>query len=434
MVSLLMACGAEKGPEEDPLGEDGKSDSFRSPTPQGEIEWGTTDKAKFSNDTGWYHAWDFRLSGDAEVQLETKRSSKTMDTVMYLYKYNESTDRWGSYIAKNDDKSGRTRFSYLKEVLSEGTYRVLVKPYKKSGNYGTYKFITECAGDGCKVGALKLPVIPHPTGECLSNWSAIMMGTPISEIESGEQGYALDVVPDHKSSAEHLVAYYFLDSEVEDLIEWGDEFDPADEVPVWVISAEYSFGTFVDVSWPDASYYGARGLVDASGRLVSMTWYNQQDDIYPTDWFCGGYLDDVQEIDFDQYCDRAANYGFPSTEYDDDTLADEYHSEEEGYFYFDGADGLVDDDASGYVFPSDLVSVAFDLIEEKQGWDRSEGVAGDPVEWEVLESPSFESGIVQFVHGNTVHRIPVSYDDETTLLWLHSNSTGNAEMLCERVD
>ena len=152
LLSILAAlsfgaCAAETGTEGH------KDDSFRDPVVKGELPLGTEAKITLE-DGARYHAYDFRLVGDASVTLKTKRDNETLDTVMYLYKRKDN-GRLGRFIAKNDNQDGRTRFSRIKGDLGAGYYRLLVKA-KRTSTRGQFLLESSCTGYGCPAPASNL--------------------------------------------------------------------------------------------------------------------------------------------------------------------------------------------------------------------------------------------------------------------------------------
>ncbi len=148
-VALLVpACIAEdKAPEDNVPTDDGKADSHQRPTDHGDLAFGTAVVENLTSGTG-FHAWEFELSGDAQVNAFTTyavRGQRKVDTVLYLYK--EGPNGWGSYIARNDDDGDRV-YSRVVRSLGAGHYRVLVKGYAASTR-GKFAVEVDCAGTGC---------------------------------------------------------------------------------------------------------------------------------------------------------------------------------------------------------------------------------------------------------------------------------------------
>jgi hypothetical protein len=145
-VTSLLGCAADKGEEEDPLGDDGKADSFGTPTSHGALVFGTPNKASITT-AAKFHAWTFTLTGSAKVSLKTQ-ISKNLDTVMYLYRRDVgSTGSFGAYIKKNDDHGGDI-WSQIDLTGQRGEYRVVVKAFK-AAQLGDFSVLGSCTGAGC---------------------------------------------------------------------------------------------------------------------------------------------------------------------------------------------------------------------------------------------------------------------------------------------
>jgi hypothetical protein len=150
VLLLSSAClGDDPKGEEEELLDDTKADSQISPTQHGAIEFGTPGHAALTGSER-YHAWTFELSGNAKVDMTTSYSvlgQRRTDTVLYLYKFKESTTSWGPYVARNDDY-GTTIYSQLKRDLTAGRYRIIVKGHVAS-TLGKFKVSVGCSGEGC---------------------------------------------------------------------------------------------------------------------------------------------------------------------------------------------------------------------------------------------------------------------------------------------
>jgi len=79
--------------EESPLPDDGRADSFYSPTEHGEILYGVPSEAEFTENS-LYHVWDFVLQGQAELVIRVVPRADNFDTVMYLYRWEEGATSW----------------------------------------------------------------------------------------------------------------------------------------------------------------------------------------------------------------------------------------------------------------------------------------------------------------------------------------------------
>ncbi len=149
LITLSVACGGdeliEKGDEEQALTDDGKSDSFFKPTEHGALTFGVPSRTSVGTDRV-FHSWNFTLSDDAEVVLNTD-VSKNLDTVMYLYRRDNPEDSWGRFIKKNDDHEGNI-WSQITLKGEAAEYRVIVKPFKKALR-GDFSITAKCEGAGC---------------------------------------------------------------------------------------------------------------------------------------------------------------------------------------------------------------------------------------------------------------------------------------------
>jgi phosphatidylserine/phosphatidylglycerophosphate/cardiolipin synthase-like enzyme len=141
-VALVGCLTADPTDDDSDPDLDGKADSAASATSKGALVWGDQDTA-FGSATLVYYT--FELSGAADVTFETAKADTDLDTVLYLYQ--PTGDRWGAYLAKNDD-GGDAKFSTLVRRLDAGAYRVLVKRKSTTGAPHT-KLSATCSGDGC---------------------------------------------------------------------------------------------------------------------------------------------------------------------------------------------------------------------------------------------------------------------------------------------
>lgn len=104
------------------------------------------------------HAWEFELSGEADIQLSMRApggASESLDTVMYLYRKDENGG-WGRYIRRNDDDALNRSNPYLSAIseggLGAGEYRVVIKGYDRS-EAGEFTLKASCLGHGCVLGS-----------------------------------------------------------------------------------------------------------------------------------------------------------------------------------------------------------------------------------------------------------------------------------------
>ena len=177
-LSGWIGCGGSggKGSESD-MPVDGSADSWRSPTLHGDLVFGQPNPAEFDG-AAFYHAWDFSLSGAAEVELEVDNPSDYFDTVMYLYRSDAAGSDWGTYLERNDDQPESLR-SRIAVSLDVGLYRVMVKGYSQSLE-GDFSIIATCAGEGCVSQNLDVCLfgqdmaeLGQRTGYSPNDWSAV---------------------------------------------------------------------------------------------------------------------------------------------------------------------------------------------------------------------------------------------------------------------
>ncbi len=143
LLAVLAGCGVSPGTEDDSDPDfDGKDDSATTATLIGPLAWTQADVA-WPAKVGYVY-FTFELSGAADVVLETSGTT-SLDTVLYLYE--PTGDKWGAYLAKNDD-GGSGKFSKLTQHLDAGAYRALVKRKTTSGVAHTELSAT-CTGAGC---------------------------------------------------------------------------------------------------------------------------------------------------------------------------------------------------------------------------------------------------------------------------------------------
>ena len=147
-AGLAGCVDDDKGDEADvPTDGDGKADSQRVPTDHGALAFGIP-VVEALTDAARFHAWQFELSGEAQIDAFTTyavRGQRRVDTVLYLYK--ETATGWGPYLARNDDDGDRV-YSRIKRTLGQGRYRVLVKGYAATAR-GRFAVEVDCSGAGC---------------------------------------------------------------------------------------------------------------------------------------------------------------------------------------------------------------------------------------------------------------------------------------------
>lgn len=154
LCALAGCAAAGKAGEESEVPVDGKLDSFARPTDHGGLAFGEPVSATIGRDSR-FHTWTFEVSGAAELTLRTSGpvGGDELDTVLYLYRQDDASGRWGRYIARNDD-AGDSKFSRLEKSLDAGMYRALVKGYDADAT-GPFSLTVECSGAGCEAAPVR---------------------------------------------------------------------------------------------------------------------------------------------------------------------------------------------------------------------------------------------------------------------------------------
>lgn len=264
---------------EDAIPVDGKADSFRSPTEHGRLRLGSTASNATISSGERFHAWNFSLSGDAEVAVTVSSRDQNLDTVAYLYHRTSDTESWGSYIERNDDADATTLQSAIRADLGAGDYRVLVKGYKLL-HQGSFEIAGECGGPGCAPTTPATDIeVPRETGfteECISTlWESldatVVDGDSFGVSPEATSGYSREVLI--------ATAHYASMSDYADYLDATDLLDFTFEVD----ETRTDSGTLVqmadggDESTTDYAF-------DADGNLMMYYVHNQS----PwTGFFCG---------------------------------------------------------------------------------------------------------------------------------------------------
>jgi len=276
-VVLWSGCAAEiissnKG-EEDNAAIGGKLDSWRNPTEHGQLHFGPPVSAAFEDDAS-FHAWDFTLTGPAEVVLELSGREQNMDTVMYLYRREPGADLWGSYIARDDD-GGAGMYSRIAKTVDAGEFRVLVKGFKEAVR-GPFSLTADCSGAGCPGGgAAEDPVLPATTSfteGCLQRMVAATM-SPVVSSDELEVTWAERV---RLTGVDRKAVSYFGAVGLEDI-------DPSEleEATLTVQIVRMEDGTLVDVG--TGSDWSFEFLFDGAGALITHHFIDQSPD---SQWYC----------------------------------------------------------------------------------------------------------------------------------------------------
>lgn len=277
-AALLPSCAIDegKGAEDDEFGvyED-KSDSFRNPTEHGSLIFDTPQAARLSSEEK-FHSWDFELSDDAQVVLETALVTANLDTVMYLYKKNPDTGNFGRFKFKNDDASDGTVASALSKNLNKGQYRILVKGFKSSLR-GRFDVVASCEGAGCKTSSCDIETFiglqSFSNNSCGELFSTALNTEAVSRSNATVSLAQRCGLPDFASTAVEYYVDYFGGED-----SFNDSFDFGGDVEVEVDWEVYKNGTTyvsVDGGGDEAAL---DFLVDGSGQVIAHYQHNQSPD------------------------------------------------------------------------------------------------------------------------------------------------------------
>lgn len=279
-ASMLPACAPDegKGAEEDALDTyEGKADSFRNPSEHGDLLFGIPQSATLSEDEG-FHSWDFELSDDAQVSLATL-ISPNLDTVMYLYKWNPDVQRFGRYKFKNDDANPDTVASALVKTLDAGTYRVLVKGFKRSLR-GSFELSANCEGAGCASSSCDIATftgLVSSNGDSCGELFSAALDTELSG--SSSTTVTLDercsLPGDVALAVESYVDYFGGLDDFNDAFDFGSPGDPVDVEVNW---SQYANGTKyvqVDGGGDEAAL---DFLINGDGQVIAHFQHNQSPD------------------------------------------------------------------------------------------------------------------------------------------------------------
>ena len=296
LPALLFACddgdpaptAAAKGIEEGPLTDfeaDSKADSWRAPTAHGQLLPGTSASARLHADE-LFHAWTLTLTDEAKIDLAISSADANLDTVAYLYRQDPETGNWGRYIAKNDDAND-TVFSRITEDAKAGTYRLMVKGFKKALR-GNFAVTYTCEGAGCPSDNPVDPIIE--TGPYSAACGDQIRDILLSEV----QGDGYNTVPvkeiDTLPPLQRAAAQWFIAS----ALEWADEAD-LEDTDLEIGSTDMAGGSRVDITTgADWSY---SYLFDIDGRLRIQYFHDQSP---YAEFFCPEGEAAVDEPD--EYC------------------------------------------------------------------------------------------------------------------------------------
>jgi hypothetical protein len=289
-LALGAGCAVDDELDDDDVlfEDDDKADSLRTPTKHGWLSFDSWAGATVKSGQK-FHSWRFELSGAASVSFET--GTADVDTIVYLYKYNSRTQRWGYPIAKNDDMahavSGESR---LDRDLDKGIYRLIVK---SKDARGTIELEASCSGDGCPEGEAACrfdDLAPAPeatelTQGCLRQVDAVVNGAPTVQrdntVSIATRG---SLVPNEKRALELVV-------QGECATDIFQEFDMS--------SSLTSTGAVVIVNTdPDV---GMDSRMVMTGDRVNLLSYSWMHDSGSYSWHCAD--DDTAEHEtVDEYC------------------------------------------------------------------------------------------------------------------------------------
>lgn len=281
--SLLFtqACATDdvpsKGEEEEALAVDGKNDSFFKPTVHGAMAFGVSNSGAITSDAR-FHSWEFEVSGKASVTLTTSIDTPNLDTVMYLYTREDSSQTWGRYIKKNDDYKGNI-WSQITREVGEGQYRVIIKAYKKS-MAGNFQLSGTCEGAGCPVVkeckpdvAASLPGETDFDAACTGNVFRVL-NTPVTHTTNRTVQYVnkCDYPTNEGIFADHYAEYW--SANVGDLVDiFG--FDSEEDVEIYVSIAHHGDAGFSVTCDVGGDEDGLTIIYDAKLNPLTAFWHNQ---------------------------------------------------------------------------------------------------------------------------------------------------------------
>jgi hypothetical protein len=150
-AGLAEGCAAvpefDKG-NADPAPIEGAADSALTVIDHGSLVFSTSSTGTLGP-AGQVHAWTFELFGPATLAIRTlppREGAPEVDTILSVFR--QTDGGWGEPIFTNDDSSG-TLWSAISSSLEAGTYRVLVRGYRRTAT-GDFGLIAECEGAGCE--------------------------------------------------------------------------------------------------------------------------------------------------------------------------------------------------------------------------------------------------------------------------------------------
>ena len=396
----LDAKGEEEAPFDDELEEAMKADSFRLPTEHGELTFGVGSQVSFE-EGALFHAWTFSLSDDASVALATELRTPNLDTVLYLYRRDAGTERWGRYLARNDDANPSTVASRIERELRAGEYRMIVKGFKTTLR-GDLAVNGTCDGAGCPGVAGDCSVdaigaLPSSSVGMCGLVSDALAGTVAS---SGRTNITLEercALPEAaRTGVDHYYAYW------NDIAGWDDAFPSYDGEPVTV-----------EVEWRMLDNGAAFVGVDGGGDEAAM------DFLYGPDGALLYYYQHNQSPDFAFLCDGGDAVDEECGRLMVDALLHDASGEREGSVTVTGADA--GDRLERAVF------LAYEEYVRANGLGASVAVDVDFVVWDNLSGYGWETA--GRVTAGTAGQPTVTYElaTESTTQWLFTKAENGAE-------
>ncbi len=280
-AAILPSCALEEGKGEEENAIDlyeSKDDSFRKPTEHGELLFGVPQTGTLTQDEG-FHVWDFELSDDAKVSLETILITANLDTVMYLYKFDEARGTYGAYKFKNDDANADTVGSALSTTLRAGSYRVLIKGFK-SKLRGSFQIAAGCDGAGCSTSSCDIATFAGLKADDSDSCGELFSAALTAE-STGRNGSTIILdercsLPEEVASAvEEYVSYWGGLDDFNDAFNFGLPGDPVDVEVTW---ETYDNGTRyvqVDGGGDEAAM---DYLINGDGQVIAHFQHNQSPD------------------------------------------------------------------------------------------------------------------------------------------------------------
>ncbi|MBW2462916.1 MAG: hypothetical protein JRH11_14785 [Deltaproteobacteria bacterium] len=258
---------------------EGKADGFRNPTEHGQLRLGNTASQAEITEDERFHAWNFSLSGDAEVTLTVGSRDRNLDTVAYLYHRDAPADNWGRYIKRNDDADDTTLQSAITGDFGAGDYRVIVKGFKDK-HRGSFSLGGECDGAGC-VSSVPTTGIEVPQETEFTEGCASILWESLDASVVSEDSFGISPTATSGYDREVLIAT----AHYADLSDYADYLDPDDALDFTfdVEITRTEKGTMVELA-DGGDESTTEYAFDADGNLIAYFVHNQS----PwTGFYCG---------------------------------------------------------------------------------------------------------------------------------------------------